>query len=418
MSCRWRVGLKVVGATFAVAFGAVSPAVDVHAESLEAAMGRALFQRSWVAAPSSTRAVDGLGPLFSARSCVACHPAAGRGVPPRADGTGPGFAVRLNNDPVYGQQFQDNAVPGLAAEGQLAVEMRQVPVRYPDNTVVILQRQAVQATNLGYGPLAAGTALSVRVAPALAGDGLLERVAEADVLAFADPQDRNGDGVRGRPSRLSDGRLGRFGWKASQPDVSAQDAAAFFLDIGMSTPLQREPWGDCTAAQSVCRNAPHGDSPEFEGLEIPSASLALVDTFVRSLPPPRDTAPEASGLALFTATGCAACHRPSLPVGDATPSGTIHAFTDLLLHDMGGGLADGVGDAVAGGGDWRTAPLWGMAAQVGQPNRPAALLHDGRARTVEEAILWHGGEAESARGRFMSLPYVERQRLLRFIEAL
>lgn len=383
---------------------------------LDVAIGKAIFDRLWVTAPSSTRATDGLGPLFNQRSCAACHPAAGRGrTPDGANDPGVGFVLRMDDDPVYGRQIQTSAAPGLLAEGKVSVRYRDVTVSYPGGGGATLRRPEYGVTNLAYGPLT--RPLHGRVAPPVRGIGLLERVPEAAILALADPDDRDGDGVSGRAVlRPADGApaVARFGRKGSHATLSAQNADAFHLDIGMSTPFHREPWGDCTEAQAACRTAPHGDSPEFEGLEIPSNILALLDGFVRSVPPPPAPArPSPAGESLFTTTGCAACHRPGLPLEGG---GTVAAFTDLLLHDLGPDLAeDGTTGEVAGA-EWRTAPLWGLAA-AGQPGRQS-LLHDGRARSVEEAILWHGGEAGTARRRFMALPRADRARLLTYVGSL
>ncbi|HYH22321.1 MAG TPA: di-heme oxidoredictase family protein [Azospirillum sp.] len=396
------------------------------ADELDFGIGQAVFERLWVAAPTATQAADGLGPLYNARSCAACHPQNGRGHPPAGrdpQDLGVGFALRLNDDPVYGRQIQALGTPGQVPEGRPTVTWRDEKVPFPDGSVTVLRRPVWGVADLGYGALAGSAALSPRVAPAVRGLGLLERVPEADILAWEDPDDRDGDGISSRANRGAGGALGRFGWKAVNPTVSHQNAEAFSLDIGMSTPLFTAAWGDCTAAQDACRTAPHGDSPQFEGLEIPSTMLALVDGYLRDLPPGGGLeAPKAKGADLFEAAGCAACHRPSFTTGEdaAAPhlsKRTVFPYTDLLVHDLGDALADGVAAGLASGREWRTAPLWGMNRLAGEDGR-LALLHDGRARSVAEAILWHGGEAEAARRRFMALPRAERQRLIRFVLSL
>lgn len=410
---------------------ALLSAVPVRADSLDVRIGEALFRRMWVAAPTATQAADGLGPLYNARSCASCHPKGGGGRPPDpavAGDQGVGFLVKLSGDPVYGRQIQSNAIPGHAAEGRPSLTYREETVRFPDGGAVRLRRPSVAVADLGYGPLAVGTALSARVAPRVHGMGLLERIPEADILAGADLDDRNGDGVRGRPNRVPDGAggtaLGRFGWKAAHPTLTRQDSEAFSLDIGMSTPDFRASWGDCTETQAACRGAIHGDSKQFEGLEIPTSVIALVDGYLRALPPDGGLAPprDGPGQALFTATGCTACHRPAFataadPEHPALSGRTIHPFSDLLLHDMGDALADGVPAAEAGGRDWRTTPLWGLNRLAAADGR-LSLLHDGRARSVAEAILWHGGEAAAARIAFMNLSRAERRHLVRFVLAL
>jgi len=418
----WRSGIAGLVAAAALS-GAAASAV---ADELDFGIGQAVFERLWVAAPTATQAADGLGPLYNARSCAACHPQAGRGHPPAGrdpQDFGVGFALRLNDDPVYGRQIQALGTPGQVPEGRPTVKWRDEKVPFPDGSVTVLRRPTWGVADLGYGALAGAAALSPRVAPPVRGLGLLERVPEDAILAQEDPDDRDGDGISGRANRTAAGALGRFGWKAANPTLSYQDAEAFSLDIGMSTPHFPAAWADCTAAQDACRGAPHGDSPQFEGLEIPSSMLALVDGYLRDLPPGGGLeAPKAKGAELFDAAGCAACHRPSFTTaGDAAAphlsKRTIFPYTDLLVHDMGDALADGVAAGLASGREWRTAPLWGMNRLAGEDGR-LALLHDGRARSVAEAILWHGGEAEGARRAFVALSRAERQRLIRFVLSL
>ena len=347
------------------------------AEPLEFAMGKALFDRPWAQAPTATRADDGLGPLFVARSCVACHPKAGQGALP----PGMGAALRLDNDPVYGRQLQTAAVTGLAAEGRLILKEEFTPIRYPDGATAQLRRLVPAAVDLGDGPITVES--SLRLAPPLRGLGLLERAGA------------------------------RFGWKADQPDLIHQAAAAFHLDIGMSSRLYPQHEGDCTAAQTGCLAAPHGDSAEFDGLEISNKMLDLVAAYLRGLPPPKPGKADPAGAKLFDETGCAACHTPAL-----SPGGEVRPYSDMRLHDMGAGLADKVPAGEASGAQWRTPPLWGLREARRDDAGNLMLLHDGRARSIEEAILWHGGEAQDAQRRFMNLPAKRRATLLRFVGAL
>ncbi len=415
------------------------PRAPVLADDLDSRIGEGLFRRQWVAAPTTIQAADGLGPLYNARSCASCHPRGGGGRPPdpaAAGDPGVGFALKLNDDPVYGRQIQSNAIPGQTAEGRPTVRYREETVRFPDGDTARLRRPAYGVADLGYGPLAEATVLSARIAPRVHGMGLLDRIPEADILAEAERQGREGgrEGggrVAGRPNRIAlDGtvRIGRFGWKATNPTLTRQDSEAFSLDIGMSTPSFREPWGDCTPAQAACRDARHGDSKQFEGLEIPSTIIGLIDAYLRDLPPDGGLEPpkDAAGTALFAAAGCAACHRPAFTTAEdsghpALSKRTIFPHSDLLLHDLGDGLADGLGDGVAmgeaRGRDWRTTPLWGLNRLAPDDGR-LSLLHDGRARSVAEAILWHGGEAEAARDHFMALPRDARKRLVRYVLGL
>lgn len=416
----------------------VLPGTSAVADGLDSRIGEGLFRRMWVAAPTTTQAADGLGPLYNARSCATCHPRGGGGRPPdpaAAGDQGVGFALKLNDDPVYGRQIQSNAILGQTVEGRPTVRYREETMRFPDGDAARLRRPAYGVADLGYGPLAEATILSARVAPRVRGMGLLDRIPEADILAEAERQSRDsnhavgslGGGVAGRPNHVAlDGtvRIGRFGWKATNATLTRQNSEAFSLDIGMSTPSFRDPWGDCTAAQNACRTARHGDSKQFEGLEIPSSIIGLIDAYLADLPPDGGLEPpkDEAGTALFAATGCAACHRPSYTTAEdsghpARSKRTIFPHSDLLLHDMGDGLADGVPMGEARGRDWRTAPLWGLN-RLAQDDGRLSLLHDGRARSVTEAILWHGGEAQKARDDFRNLSRDGREHLVRYILGL
>lgn len=394
-----------------------------HLDKLDLAIGKALFKRPWVPAPASTRGDDGLGPLFDARSCSTCHPREGRAPARVEQGTaGRGFVLVIarpdgSGDPVYGKRFQIDAVPGLPPEGMIG--LTDAPLA--DGRMA----RSPHPEALGYGPLDPASGLSLRIAPDLKGRGALAQVPDAALLAIEREQAKGRDGVSGRARRITqaDGSvvIGRFGWKAAQPTLASQSAEAFFLDLGLSNPYHPEPWGDCTQTQAACRDAPHGTANRTEGtaddaLEIGRPLLDRVVAYVASLPPPE---PEAiadkdrrAGERLFAATGCATCHRPALPTQDG---GTARMFTDLLLHDMGPGLGDTMPEPGAGVSEWRTAPLAGISEAVALDT---GLLHDGRARSIAEAIAWHGGEAAAAARRFSALPASERAALLRYVSSL
>ena len=397
------------------------------AERAEFFVGNGLFRRAWVAAPASTASADGLGPLYNARSCQRCHLKDGRGHPPAGpDDSAVSMILRLSDaagapDPVYGAQLQDLAIPGLRREGRLAVEYRE--------TAANLRAPRYRIEELAYGPLAPDTATSPRVAPPMIGLGLLEAIDEADILARADPGDADGDGVSGRANRVwspSLGRMatGRFGWKAGQATVPDQAAAAMAGDIGVSNPLAPAPWGDCTPAQAECVAAPHGGTPDAP--EAPEAIMAPITFYSRHLAVParRDVdAPEVlRGKRLFYEAGCVACHAPKYATRRDWPvpglaGQLIWPYTDLLLHDMGEGLADGFREGRATGREWRTPPLWGIGLTE-TVNGHRYFLHDGRARGLAEAILWHGGEAEASREAFRALPANDRAALLAFLGSL
>jgi CxxC motif-containing protein (DUF1111 family) len=414
-------------------------------------VGNGLFRKVWVTAPASTRASDGLGPLYNARSCQRCHLKDGRGHPPEPgedDATSMFLRVSVPAashplqavipdwiatapDPVYGEQLQDFAIPGHAAEYRLGVTWEEVPVALSDGESASLRRPIWRADALGHGPLHPDAMLSPRVAPQMIGLGLLEAIPAADILAAADPDDADGDGISGRPSivwsdEFARPMLGRFGWKAGAPTVKAQSAGAFSGDMGLSTPLHPAPWGECTEGQAACRAAPHGADAEDGGFEVSAQALDLVTFYSRNLAVPArrdaDDPQVLRGKAVFHAIGCASCHRPAFVthrLADRPEQSfqLIWPYTDLLLHDMGEGLADNRPEGRATGREWRTAPLWGVGLTP-VVNGHSLYLHDGRARTLLEAILWHGGEAQAARDAVVDMPKADRDALIRFVGSL
>ncbi len=415
-------------------------------------IGNGFFKRLWVTAPSSTEAADGLGPLFNARGCQNCHIKDGRGHPPPAGGPFPAESMlvrlaipartaeqqtaraqgwaKVTPDPIYGAQLQDQAIPGHRAEGLPMVHYTPLPVTLADGTVIELRKPAWTVTNWAYGAPDPDIALSPRVAPAMLGLGLLEAIPDADILAHEDPNDRDGNGISGRANYVRDvsgqWALGRFGWKAGEPTILEQSAAAFSGDIGIGTPLFPNPWGDCTAAQHACRTAPNGNTARYENLEVHTDVMDLVHFYTRNLalPPRRDVDDPRvlQGKQVFYQVGCVGCHVPKyvtarLPDQPEQSFQLIWPYTDLLLHDMGPDLADGLEEGMASGQEWRTPPLWGLGL-LKQVNGHTDLLHDGRARTALEAILWHGGEAQAARDAVVGLPTERREALLLFLDSL
>ena len=403
-------------------------------DSMDTVLGKALFERLWVSAPSSTKAADGLGPLFNARACSSCHQGGGRAAVSLQEGDLPasaGLALRVGAvqdgalvpHPLLGSQVQTFAVPGLKPESKLHVTFETRTETLGDGTAVELRRPRI--TIDGEDKLADLAWISPRLAPDLHGTGLLERVPLTWLAAQADPDDLNGDGISGAVVMGQYGEQdiepGRFGWKGDEPDLAHQISAAFHFDLGLSTPLRRELWGDCTATQADCRTAPQGAGKG--GVEVESNVIALVATYLRALPAPTPTASaNERGQALFAKIGCGACHTASVPAelagGDTK---WVAPYTDLLIHDMGDGLADRAFDGsvstVAGAHEWRTPPLWGLGARVAAKDG-ANLLHDGRARSALEAILWHGGEAAAAKQRAAELSPEDRAALIAFLESL
>ncbi len=353
-----------------------------------------LFDRTHVPLEGAPGA--GLGPRFNAASCIACHVRNGRGRPLMGESL---VRVALRDArpvPGIGHQVRDRAVLGGQPDAAVQVEWQnQAGLRRP-----VVRLEAEDPLDLSPRLVAR----SLRVAPPLLGMGLLEAVPEQAILSRADPDDRDGDGISGRPHWLTgaDGqrRLGRFGWKALSASVREQTAAAFLNDMGLTSP------GDIGARE-----------------------LDLVTFYSQTLGAPRTARPASSPVArqgreLFGELPCARCHVPQLTTGRSPQAvarvindQTIWPYTDLLLHDLGPGLDDGVVERGAAGSEWRTAPLWGLGLTQ-RINASAGFLHDGRARTIEEAILWHGGEARAARARYLQLPPAEKQILLAWLHSL
>ena len=414
-------------------------------------LGRALFRKLWTAAPSSTQASDGLGPLFNARSCESCHQRDGRGRPPVDGKPGPALLIRLARpavtdaerkaldshlaltvpDPVYGGQVQERAVTGLAAEGTVEIATTTRIERLSGGEEVTLNAPSYRIAAPAFGPVGRDTTLSPRLAPPMIGMGLIEAIPEKDIAAGADPDDRDGDGISGRVARAAAApgespRIGRFGWKAEQPDVRRQVAAALVNDIGISSPLDPRAAGDCTAAETACLALPTGVQPRLGPAEISAEAFDLLVFYSENLAVPARRKASfddvLAGKRVFTTLGCAACHRPSFVTGTKPDqpwlSGqTIFPYSDFLLHDMGGALADGQRVGEASGSEWRTPPLWGLGlAEAVNGNR--FYLHDGRARSLDEAILWHGGEATVAREAFRAASARDRTSLMTFLESL
>ena len=396
-------------------------------------VGDSFFEQNWVTAPASATARDGLGPTMNALSCSSCHSHDGRGRPPEsADDPERGLLLRLSipgpdgptNEPVYGDQLQDRSILGVTAEGRIGIQYEEVPGAYPDGTGYSLRSPAYSIEEPRFGPLHPELMISPRIAPATIGMGLLEAIPEDTILAAADPDDADGDGISGRANYVWDVRngkltLGRFGWKANQPTVEQQAASAFLGDIGITSGLFPEE--NCPQPQTDCSQAPNGGEPELTDDRLEKVTIY---TQTLAVPAMRNTEDEQvkQGARLFVQSQCSACHTPRYETGDSHPleplrGQVIYPYTDLLLHDMGEGLADHRPDGMATGAEWRTPPLWGIGL-VETVNGHTFFLHDGRARSLEEAILWHGGEAEESRDNFMGLTLEERNALIKFLGSL
>ncbi len=417
---------------------------------LDFKIGNAFFRRIWVSSPASTNASDGLGPFFNARACQRCHIKDGRGhAPSSADDNAVSMLMRLSipksaesseqaltaADPVYGGQLQDFSVAGVNAEGQIAIDYIETPVKLNGGEVASLRKPSYSIKNLMYGDLHRDIMLSPRVAPQMIGLGLLEAIAEDDILKRQDIEDANDDGISGKANIVWSAAeqkmiLGRFGLKAGQATLTDQNQAAFNGDLGLSTPLQTNAHGDCTSAQQECLRMPHGKDPQpgenAEALEVSAEVVNQVLHYSRNLAVParrEESAPDVlAGKKLFYQSNCIGCHTPKFitPRVTAAPEQArqlIWPYTDMLLHDMGEGLADNSPEGLADGQEWRTPPLWGIGLTP-LVNEHSQYLHDGRARNLLEAILWHGGEAEDSKQQVVNMTRDERTKLIKFIESL
>ena len=421
------------------------------AEEGQFKLGNALFRKLWVSSASSTFASDGLGPLFNARGCQNCHLKDGRGRPPEPGEEAVSMFLRLSvppadaaqqaeldrrdvllfPEPTYGEQLQTFAVPGLKAEGKMEIAYGSVKKTFADGTVVNLRSPVYTVTDLAYGEMSGAVMMSPRVAPPMIGLGLLEDIPAEDILSRVDPDDKDGDGISGRANMVPDPAtgtimLGRFGWKSGAPTIRAQSAGAFAGDIGISTELVNRPHGDCTPVQSDCLALPTGEQPARGLSEAPEPVLDLVTFYSQNLGVPQrrdiDQPEVLRGKALFYGAQCTSCHTPKFVTSrDAPTEGhkfqLIWPYSDMLLHNMGEGLSDGRPEGDADIYEWRTQPLWGIGLTETVSGH-TLFLHDGRARNLTEAILWHGGEAEKSRDAFMQMTQSERNDLLAFLESL
>ncbi|WP_027706388.1 di-heme oxidoredictase family protein [Zooshikella ganghwensis] len=412
-------------------------------QKLDFSVGNSFFRNPWVQAPSSTTARDGLGPLFNTNGCQNCHIKDGRGHPPEPnDHNAVSMLVRLSipafteqqqaqlkkqgviPEPTYGGQLQDFANAPVPNEGKINITYTEHIVSFDDGYQVSLRKPTLTITELGYGKLHPATMMSARVAPPMIGLGLLESIDEKTILAHADPEDKNQDGISGRPNYAWDHHLqrtqvGRFGWKAGQPSLMQQNAAAFNGDLGITSLMF--PHDDCTAPQKACSKAPSGGIPE-----VSEKILKFVEFYTQHLAvPARRNSNDPlviKGQTLFNDSGCNSCHIPQLktahrPERPALSEQVIWPYTDLLLHDMGEGLADQRPEFEASGTEWRTPALWGIGLTKAV-NDHTYFLHDGRARNLMEAVLWHAGEAEQSKQQVLKMNEEERAALLAFLNSL
>jgi CxxC motif-containing protein (DUF1111 family) len=394
-------------------------------QSLNFFVGNSFFNQNWVESPSSTTARDGLGPLLNTPSCSSCHFRDGRGAP----FSGQGLLMRLSQsgnvaDPVYGGQFQDNAISTALREGNIEIVYSYLTGVFGDGTSYMLRSPSYNLVGLNYGSLSPSLMISPRVGGQMIGLGLLEIIDESDILVYEDEFDSDADGISGRANYAFDvynntTMLGRFGWKSNTPTIGTQVAAAFNGDIGIKSSYF--PNENHTSAQSSLDGLPDGGI-----IEITDEDLEKVILYCRTLAVPiRRNQLDGNvkvGEIVFRSLNCNKCHVEQYRTGNtgsiqSLKNVLIRPYTDLLLHDMGDELADNRPDQLANGNEWRTAPLWGLGL-IETVNSHTYLLHDGRARSIEEAILWHGGEGATSRDAYKNLKIEQRQQLLDFLNSL
>jgi CxxC motif-containing protein (DUF1111 family) len=406
-----------------------TPAPNLSPEDLDRHLeGDAAFEAVFVTAPAIVN--SGLGPVFNDSSCVACHPRDGRGRPPE-DGETIGamlLKTSIGNDdvtgpipaPGFGTQLQHRGIFGVDSEVTVRVTYEEIVEQFADGSTITLRKPRFRVVG-SYADFPREAELSPRIGPPVFGRGLLEAVPDDTVLELADPDDRDGDGISGRPNLVWDAvreavAIGRFGVKAGNPSLLQQTAGAYVEDMGVTNRV---------FPTESCAGQPQDDALDDDA-ELPDDQLDVTTFYVATLAVParRDVEdPEVRlGRDIFHEAGCASCHVPRLRTGARTGIAAVShqeiwPYTDLLLHDMGEGLADGRREFSASGREWRTPPLWGVGLTKTVQGHEF-LLHDGRARGLLEAIMWHGGEAESSREKVRALATADRAALIRFLESL
>ena len=408
-------------------------------ESLDFGIGNSRFDMPWVVAPASVKSMDGLGPFHNAIACSSCHFKDGRAKPPASAGEAlNGLLFRLSipgkdangaplPEPTYGGQLQDKGILDLKGEALVEVTYTEQAGTYPDGNTYSLRKPNYRFHSLQFGKFDPNMMFSPRIAQQMMGLGLLENLSEATLLEYADANDANNDGISGRANYVWDSEkkkqvIGRFGWKANTPNIKSQVAGAFNGDMGLTTSLF--PKTDMTDKQRKILGSnmpPNGGEPEV--IDVILDDIVTYTTAL-AVPAQRDFDKQhiLQGKQIFDRLDCIKCHRPKMKTGTghrikSLDNQTIRPYTDMLLHDMGEGLADNRPDFLASGSEWRTPPLWGIG-MIPTVNKHSFLLHDGRARNVEEAILWHGGEAQKAQKQFKDLSKTDRQLLIDFVNSL
>ncbi len=421
-------------------------------QKIDFLIGNGLFKREWIPAPSIKTSSDGLGPFFNASSCQGCHIKDGRGhppnltldfddsismvfhlsIPPQTEddvNSLNSYQIKSIDDPMYGGQLSDFAIDDLLPEGQIEINYEFIPLAFDNGTVVKLSKPIYSIKELNYGDLHPNIQISARVAQPMIGLGLIQSIDPNDILANQDPDDENNDSVSGVANIVWDyssnnTNIGLFGWKAAQPSIRQQSADAFHNDMGLSS--AHYPNGsNCTEKQTECNQFENGNDLNND-FELSSGQIDLIEFYSSHLAVParrdHDNEKVLAGKKIFYESGCTSCHTPKFITAKSNYSSAlseqlIWPYSDFLLHDMGDGLADESNAFKASGREWRTQPLWGIGLTE-TVNGHTKFLHDGRANNLLEAILWHGGEAESSKQKILKLSVEQVENLIKFIESL
>ncbi|WDU47743.1 thiol oxidoreductase [Taylorella equigenitalis] len=400
--------------------------------------GRSFFHIPWVAAPSSTTARDGLGPLFSSNTCASCHISSKPKDPLITDKfVNSLYAVKLSQfkehlkrraeqitipDPVYGHQLSSKSISSVPLEGRVSLAKRIYKTLESGSSSISLYNWEIVTHHLGYGPISEDTGVSIRITPTLIGIGYVESLDGEYIEQIAKEQKANNPSMAGRVNRVfnpltKNMEVGKFGWKASQASVVTQTGDAALNDMGLTNAVSNQE--SCTKFQVECLNAPRGRRLKYEmhlpDYDLPTHRLESIAFYVKKipLPPKKDLKEEPiRGREIFDGLQCSFCHKPELKTAQGE---VFKPFSDYLLHDMGDGLNDRRPEFEATISEWRTAPLWRnyLKAELG-----LGYLHDGRAQTLEEAIGWHGGQASASRDAFLKLSKEDREALLIFLNSL
>ncbi len=410
-------------------FGTPVPGLSAH-DAYVHALGDQLFEQSFVAAPAPR--FGGLGPVFNNSSCANCHHNDGFGLP-SFGALGSSMLLRISVPgtdehggpaaaPGFGGQLQNVGIFGVQPEVHAEVSYSELRDSFPDGERISLWTPLYTLSN-PYISLPSGYMLSPRLGPPVFGLGLLEDIPEATIAGFADPIDANGDGIKGHPNYVYNPfkkkmELGRFGMKANTSDLALQVATAFQQDMGITSYIQ--------PLKSVHGQSQMSFVPNTQTPDLADSQLNAVIFYIKTLAVParRNVTNEAvkRGELLFKQLNCSGCHIPTVYTGTdiqipALSNQRIHPYTDMLVHDMGAGLADNRPDYLATGTEWRTPPLWGIG-MFEQTNGTPYFLHDGRARSLTEAIMWHGGEAQNSKEQFRQLPKGDRAAVIAFLQSL